>query len=227
MSEPCLFDEPWVGQCKEPALGSARGASDEAIYAGLCCSKHSQEKCVVCGTQAFTRCQASIGVMCGRPLCDLCGKGEMCDQHSSRRGPVKLITELRARLDAEKARADAAEAGAAVLRDELLKDAAAFRRVKSEPDIDARLLEKWAKECEAAASGDAGRALLERLREAERQRDALVEVCKAALRLPRLSESIVEERSHACYNQAKRLQRERDKILANINTALEGREVPR
>lgn len=78
----CLFNEPWVGRCKEPALPRE-----------LCCTKHSQEKCQVCGEQALTRCNASIGVMCGVPLCHLCGAGEMCLQHATA-GPLLVIRSL-------------------------------------------------------------------------------------------------------------------------------------
>jgi len=78
----CLFKEPWIGQCKE-----------QAIEVQYCCEKHSQEKCQVCGEQAFTRCQASIGLMCGTPLCELCGKGEMCLYHATS-GPLVIIKGL-------------------------------------------------------------------------------------------------------------------------------------
>lgn len=78
----CLFNEPWIGRCKEPALPGE-----------LCCTQHSQEKCQVCGEQALTRCQASIGVMCGVPLCHLCGAGEMCLQHATA-GPLAIIRSL-------------------------------------------------------------------------------------------------------------------------------------
>lgn len=95
----CLFDEPWIGKCGKPSIGNGDDMSDAAIYQGMCCEKHSKEKCVVCGSQAFTRCVASRGLMCGRPLCDLCGKGEMCDWHASR-GPIAVIVELRKQLKA-------------------------------------------------------------------------------------------------------------------------------
>jgi hypothetical protein len=72
----CLFNEPWIGQCNKVV-------SEKEI----CCEKHSSEKCHVCGEQATTRCQASIGLMCGIPLCDLCGSGEMCLYHASA-GPL-------------------------------------------------------------------------------------------------------------------------------------------
>ena len=78
----CLFNEPWRGQCKEEVK------EDE-----MCCEKHSKEKCQVCGEQAFTRCQASIGVMCGIPLCDQCGHGEMCLYHAGG-GPIAIIRGL-------------------------------------------------------------------------------------------------------------------------------------
>ena len=78
----CLFNEPWVGPCKEPA-----------IEGSLCCQKHSEEKCQVCGEQALTRCQASIGMMCGVPLCDVCEKGQMCLEHATS-GPVMVVAAL-------------------------------------------------------------------------------------------------------------------------------------
>jgi hypothetical protein len=96
--DQCAFDEPWIGRCRNQATGY-NGSEGWLDYAGACCEKHRAEKCVVCGRQALTRCMASIGVMCGRPLCDLCGKGEMCDAHAST-GPLKLIADLRRQLKA-------------------------------------------------------------------------------------------------------------------------------
>jgi hypothetical protein len=75
----CAFNEPWVGQCEQ-----------QAIAGSLCCAKHSEEKCQVCGKQATTRCQASIGLMCGIPLCHQCGSGEMCLFHATS-GPLYVI----------------------------------------------------------------------------------------------------------------------------------------
>ena len=80
--DQCCFVEPWIGRCKELS------GNKEA-----CCEKHSKEKCQVCGEQATTRCQASIGVMCGVPLCGACGYGEMCLDHASS-GPVMVIAAL-------------------------------------------------------------------------------------------------------------------------------------
>lgn len=77
----CLFIEPWIGQCKENTVN------------GLCCEKHAKEKCQVCGDQAATRCQASRGLMCGVPLCSLCGAGEMCLHHAGS-GPLFAIKAL-------------------------------------------------------------------------------------------------------------------------------------
>lgn len=78
----CSFVEPWIGQCKEPCAPGS-------IY----CEKHSKEKCQVCGEQATTRCQASIGCMCGVPLCGQCGAGQMCLDHATE-GPVAVIAML-------------------------------------------------------------------------------------------------------------------------------------
>lgn len=78
----CLFNEPWIGQCKETAVDG-----------DIVCEKHLKEKCQVCLGQALTRCQASIGVMCGVPLCHLCGAGEMCLDHAGR-GPLVAIRTL-------------------------------------------------------------------------------------------------------------------------------------
>lgn len=75
----CTFNEPWLGRCK-----------NQAIDGGVCCEEHEKEKCSVCGEQATTRCQASIGLMCGIPLCRLCGAGEMCLSHASS-GPLYVI----------------------------------------------------------------------------------------------------------------------------------------
>lgn len=80
--QQCCFDEPWIGRCKEPMAVDS-----------ICCEKHSSEKCSVCGAQATTRCQASIGVMCGVLLCDLCGHGQVCLEHSVR-GPLWVIRAL-------------------------------------------------------------------------------------------------------------------------------------
>lgn len=82
----CRFNEPWRGQCGKPVVTTDDGES-------LCCAEHAKEKCSVCGAQALTRCQASIGLMCGVPLCDLCGHGEMCLSHASR-GPLMVIRAL-------------------------------------------------------------------------------------------------------------------------------------
>jgi hypothetical protein len=81
MPTQCFFMEPWIGRCTEERA------------AGLCCEKHAKEKCQVCGEQALTRCQASIGVMCGIPLCHKCGTGEMCLYHASS-GPLAIIRGL-------------------------------------------------------------------------------------------------------------------------------------
>lgn len=78
----CLFVEPWVGECKKPAPEGQ-----------LCCEEHSKEKCHVCGEQATTRCQASRGLMCGIPMCHLCGAGEMCIHHAGD-GPLMVIKAL-------------------------------------------------------------------------------------------------------------------------------------
>lgn len=105
----CLFDEPWVGQCKNEAR------PDE-----LTCEQH-KDRCSVCGLQATTRCQASIGVMCGVPLCYMCGEGQMCLQHASSGplwalravlglGPVQSVFSTQEMLEAEKARMDAVAA---------------------------------------------------------------------------------------------------------------------
>lgn len=79
----CLFDEPWIGRCKESIAPSNI----------LACAKHATEKCQVCGAQALTRCQASRGLMCGIPLCHLCGEGEMCLHHAGA-GPLLAIKAL-------------------------------------------------------------------------------------------------------------------------------------
>lgn len=78
----CLFKEPWIGPCQKETVN------------GFCCEKHAQEKCQVCGEQALTRCQASIGMMCGIPLCHFCGVGEMCLHHQSGHGPLEIIRYL-------------------------------------------------------------------------------------------------------------------------------------
>lgn len=75
----CIFDEPWLGRC-----------NNYVIDGGACCEEHEKEKCSVCGEQATTRCQASIGLMCGVPLCSLCGAGSMCLSHASK-GPLYVI----------------------------------------------------------------------------------------------------------------------------------------
>lgn len=48
----CEFEEPWVGKCKNPATQ------------GSVCDDHAQEMCH-CGKQATTRCDTSMGLMCG------------------------------------------------------------------------------------------------------------------------------------------------------------------
>ena len=82
----CLFEEPWIGVCGKETVPGEDGIN-------YCCEKHIKEKCQVCGKQAFTRCQASIGVMCGIPLCEQCGKGEMCLFHAGS-GPLQVIRGL-------------------------------------------------------------------------------------------------------------------------------------
>lgn len=77
----CQFNEPWVGTCKKPRTTA------------YCCEEHSKEKCQVCGQQALTRCQASIGLMCGIPLCQNCGSGEMCIFHAVE-GPLMVVRAL-------------------------------------------------------------------------------------------------------------------------------------
>jgi hypothetical protein len=81
-TDTCLFNEPWIGRCPLPVVGTE-----------ICCSKHTVEKCHVCGSQSLTRCQASIGMMCGVPLCHDCGRGEMCLHHASE-GPLMVIRAL-------------------------------------------------------------------------------------------------------------------------------------
>lgn len=81
-SDQCLFQEPWQGQCRETRVNGS-----------LCCKEHSESKCAVCGDQAMTRCQASIGLMCGVPLCDYCGHSQMCLDHATR-GPLVVIRGL-------------------------------------------------------------------------------------------------------------------------------------
>lgn len=81
-SNRCLFSEPWIGRCK-----------GLVVPGKLCCEEHAKLTCQVCGRQALTRCQASIGVMCGVPLCHACGQDEMCLEHATQ-GPVYVIATL-------------------------------------------------------------------------------------------------------------------------------------
>ena len=71
-----------MGRCEKPA-----------VEGSWCCAEHSKEKCQVCGEQALTRCQASVGVMCGISLCTQCGEGQMCLYHATR-GPLMAIAAL-------------------------------------------------------------------------------------------------------------------------------------
>ena len=130
----CLFNEPWIGPCGKPVA--------EGHWV---CQKHSEEKCQVCGQQATTRCQASRGVMCGIPLCSLCGAGEMCLYHAGG-GPLLAIRALLG---------GGPEPTVFAARDMLIKDAANMveiaRRLRAmtlKPtmaDFDAAAA-KWAKE---------------------------------------------------------------------------------
>ncbi len=61
----CIFDEPWIGNCNTP------------VEEGEFCTEHLQEKCW-CGNQATTKCDVSMGVMCGMPVCSQHG---VCEYH--------------------------------------------------------------------------------------------------------------------------------------------------
>lgn len=78
----CVFVEPWIGKCTKP--------NGKDVFV---CEEHVKEKCQVCGEQATMRCQASEGLMCGIPLCRLCGNGEMCLYHATS-GPLLAIKVL-------------------------------------------------------------------------------------------------------------------------------------
>jgi hypothetical protein len=55
----CVFDEAWIGRCKNEVSGDTRF-----------CWKHLGEKCSDCGKQAFKNCEATIGAfVCGSMLC--------------------------------------------------------------------------------------------------------------------------------------------------------------
>lgn len=73
----CAFCEPWRGYC-----------NNTVAVDGDVCDEHKQAHfiCVNCGKQAVTKCQASMGLMCGNPLCEECDKagGGCCKHHSTR-----------------------------------------------------------------------------------------------------------------------------------------------
>lgn len=56
----CKFDIAWCGSCGKDA--------DESGF----CEKHRNIKCTSCGSQAARECDASMGVVCGFPLCGNC-----------------------------------------------------------------------------------------------------------------------------------------------------------
>lgn len=55
----CKFEQAWIGKCKNK--------SDESGF----CDKHKL-KCSSCGAVANHDCEATIGLVCGAPLCADC-----------------------------------------------------------------------------------------------------------------------------------------------------------
>lgn len=51
----CEFEKAWVGPCGKQN-----------------CKKHAELKCVSCGAKATRECDATIGLVCGCPICDDC-----------------------------------------------------------------------------------------------------------------------------------------------------------
>lgn len=61
MESICIFEEAWIGRCKEPAT------------AGDFCAKHAGRKCTSCGAVATHNCDETMGpLVCGADLCPLC-----------------------------------------------------------------------------------------------------------------------------------------------------------
>ena len=66
MNNQCLFNEAWVGRCK-----------NEIVENGYC-KKHKDLYCVSCGEKATHSCSETMGLVCGVPLCDNC-EHTLCD----------------------------------------------------------------------------------------------------------------------------------------------------
>lgn len=63
MGATCGFVLAWVGECGEPAY---QGTDDPVPL----CGEHMDETCVVCGSRAMKECSATMGLVCGAPLCE-------------------------------------------------------------------------------------------------------------------------------------------------------------
>ena len=59
MAERCIFDEAWVGRCKNIPIAGNR------------CPKH-ELKCSGCGGEAIQSCDHTGQFVCGSPLCSDC-----------------------------------------------------------------------------------------------------------------------------------------------------------
>jgi hypothetical protein len=61
----CLFDEAWIGRCKEKATS------------GDMCAKHAGKTCEGCGAAATRSCDHTGQFVCGSPICGTCQHGEV------------------------------------------------------------------------------------------------------------------------------------------------------
>jgi len=69
----CTWIVPWAGECEKPVV------SDDPPR----CERHNEnwmEDCVVCGEQAVKGCDATMGLVCGAPLCEKHTASE-CPRH--------------------------------------------------------------------------------------------------------------------------------------------------
>jgi hypothetical protein len=80
MTDTCIYDVPWQGECGNEAV------SNEPPI----CDKHADKECW-CGEQAVKGCSVASSLVCGQPLCEThkchrTGSGMTGTTHHSKEG---------------------------------------------------------------------------------------------------------------------------------------------
>ena len=84
----CIYNEAWQGRCNKDCVGGTD-------Y----CDKHTEKTCAVCGDQSDHNCDATMGLVCGTPLCSK----KMCKvKHKSGHMLPKKIIPIDHRVGAER-----------------------------------------------------------------------------------------------------------------------------